>query len=459
MVRPSARLALLLLVLAPVAAAQPARAPAGLRAGPMLGPATLRDATVWVMTDRPGAVTVDYTPVEQDTTGAHVPAVPGRVTALAGPDGVASIVLTGLEPGTRYAYALTVDGQPVERPYPLEFRTQALWQYRRDPPAFTVAVGSCAYVNDPPYDRPGEPYGGSYRIFEALAARRPDAMVWLGDNTYLREVDWESPEGIAYRFAHTRALPELQPLWAAAPHYATWDDHDFGPNDSDRSYVLKSASLATFRRFWPNPTAGLPGVPGVFTHFRFNDAEFFLLDDRYYRSPNASPPDSARTMLGEAQLRWFLDALTSSRAPFKVVAIGGQFLNPNAVYETYANVAPEERERLLGEIARRRIEGVVFLSGDRHHTELLRLERPGLYPLYEFTSSPLTAGATREPRDAENAIRVPGTLVAGRHTFGTLTFEGPRTARVLTMRTYDADGALVWEHVVPQADLRVPDED
>jgi alkaline phosphatase D len=365
----AAPLPVLWFLLAAAAGAQPARTPATLLAGPMLGPSTLREATVWVMTDRPGAVTIDYRPVEQDRSGAFRPAQAGRLTALAGPDGVAAIVVAGLEPGTRYEYHVEVDGRPVERPYALIFRTQPLWSFRTDPPAFTMAVGSCAYVNEEIYDRPGDSYGGGYEIFDAIAARQPDAMLWLGDNTYLREVDWESPEGIAHRYAHTRRLPELQRLLAVAPHYATWDDHDYGPNDSDRSYVLKSASLETFRRFWPNVTAGLPGVPGVFTQFRFHDVDFFLLDDRFHRSPNRSPADSQRTLLGPAQRQWLLDALTSSRAPFKVVAIGGQFLNPIAVFETASAMAPEERAVILEEIGRRRIEGVVFLSGDRHHAE------------------------------------------------------------------------------------------
>lgn len=418
----------------------------------MLGPATLRDATVWLLLDRPGAVTVDYRPLSQDTAIAYEPAVPGRVTALAGADGVASIVIPGLEPGTRYAYELEIDGRPTDRPYPLEFATQRLWQYRSDPPTLTVAIGSCAFVNEERYDRRGDPYGNGYEVFGSIAERRPDAMLWLGDNTYLREVDWDSPDGIAHRYAHTRSLPEMQRLLAIAPHYATWDDHDYGPNDSDRSYVLKSAALSTFRRYWPNATAGLPGVPGVFTQFRLADVDFFLLDDRFHRTPNASPADSQRTILGRPQLRWLLDALTYSRAPFKVIAIGGQLLNPMAVFETYANVAPEERQLLLDEIARRRIEGVVVISGDRHHTELIRIERPGHYPLLEFTSSPLTAGPASRPRDAENDARVEGTLVTQRN-FGTLTFEGPRTDRTLTMRTFDTQGTMLWEHSVAASAL------
>ncbi len=73
-------------------------------------------------------------------------------------------------------------------------------------------------------------------------------------------------------------------------------------------------------------------------------------------------------------------------------------LNPWQGFETWANIAPEERQLLLNEIAARKIEGVVFISGDRHHSELNIMQRPGAYPLYEFTSSPLTASSPAPER-------------------------------------------------------------
>lgn len=423
--------------------AQPA-----LHAGPMLGYITQREASVWVQTD-PGTQ-VALVLQTADAADRALPAV------QADDAGIATVIVPLLEPGTAYRYTVSLNGTPIVRPYPTAFTTQPLWQWRTDPPEVTVAIGSCYYRNDAPYDRPGRPYGGDPAIFERIADLNPNAMVWLGDNVYLREVDWHSPHGIRYRFSHARQEPALQRLLATAAHYATWDDHDFGPNDSDRSYTLKGATLDAHTRFWPAPQYGLPDVPGVFQTFEIADAQFFLLDNRYHRSPNATPADAPRTLLGQAQLDWLIDALTFSRAPFKIIGMGGQMLNPNAIFETYINVAPEEREYLLNEIARRRIDGVVFISGDRHHTELNRLEREGTYALLDFTSSPLTAGPAANPRDATNPLRLPETFVTGQQNFGTLTFSGPRTDRVLTMRTYTLDGSLAWEYAVRANDLRTP---
>ena len=442
--------------LQPNAPATPSEPSAEIAAGPMLGYATHREATVWVQTTTSADISISYVPKDHtDGFDLLMDSTP-TIRTSAESDHIARFTITDLEPGTRYEYDVLIDGVAAPEPVPLVFETQALWQHRTDPPDFTVAVGSCAYVNEPAYDRPGDPYGGDYRIFESIRALDPDLMLWTGDNTYLREVDWWSEAGIRHRYAHTRALPELQGLLANQPNYATWDDHDYGPNDSDRSYVLKGAALDVFTDYWANPSYGLPGVPGVFGQFQWNDVEFFLLDDRYHRTPNRTPATERRAMLGEAQLTWLLDALTASRAPFKMVVLGGQVLNPTAIYETYANVAPEERERLIAGIVARRIEGVVFLSGDRHHTEVIRLQPDGFYPLYDFTSSPLTAGAATPSREMDNPARVPNTLVFGKRNFGTLTFSGPRTDRTLTMRTYDADGRLLWTYAVRADDLRLP---
>ena len=159
-------------------------------------------------------------------------------------------------------YAVIVNGRRISRPYPLRFQTQKLWQWREEPPAFRIALGSCAYVNEPEYDRPGNAYGGGLEIFTSIVRTKPDAMLWLGDNVYLREVDWYTRTGILARYTHSRSIPELQPLLASTHHYATWDDHDFGPNNSDRSWIHKDVSLDAFKLFWGNPGYGVGGKPG-----------------------------------------------------------------------------------------------------------------------------------------------------------------------------------------------------
>lgn len=401
-----------------------------LRSGPMLGYAETTEAAIWLQTTRPCRAQIRFWKQGLTATARLSEPVDTRADA----DLIARFSLSRLDEGSRYDYEVYLDGMRVERPYPLTFQTQKLWQYRTDPPPFRLAFGSCAFINDPPFDRPGTPYGDKMEIFATIAAMKPDLMLWLGDNTYLREGDFNSEAGFRYRYAHTRQLPEMQALLGSTHHYATWDDHDFGPDDSDRTAGQRGASFRVFKDYWANREYGTPETPGVFGHFQWQDVEVIMLDDRFYRSPNARRGDSARQMFGAAQMDWLMDCLSSSRAPFKLVASGNQMLNVPIWGESFSDF-PAEQKRFFDFLRTEKIPGVVLLSGDRHHSELLRSTTVTSYPLYEFTSSPLTAGGRRITEETENPLRMPGTWVTETRNFGMLEFSGPRKERVMTMWT------------------------
>ena len=268
-----------------------------------------------------------------------------------------------------------INDEKVELPYKLEFRTQELWQWRQDPPAIRFVIGSCLYINETEYDRPGTPYGDNYEVLNHIYEKSPEFMVWMGDNTYLREADWLARSSILARYTHTRSTPFLQPLLGSTHHYATWDDHDYGPNNSDRSWWNKETTLEAFKLFWANPSYGVMGQEGVTTFFQWGDLDFYMMDDRYYRSPEHRT-NTDREILGDKQVEWLIDALTSSWAPFKFVVIGTQFLNPNAGGENHS-MYPAERKKILDKIAAENIPGVIFLTGDVHRSEVTKIERQG----------------------------------------------------------------------------------
>ncbi len=412
-----------------------------LQSGPMLGYAEMREALLWVQTKAPAEVQFAYWELEAPTDTLLTAATTTQVESAF----TAKLIANQVSPGKQYGYQLRIDGAPVSLPYPTVFRTQPLWQWRNDPPPFTVALGSCFYVNETEYDRPGNAYGGQYQIMTAIVEKDPDVMLWLGDNVYLREADWYSRTGFYHRYTHTRSLPELQPLLASAHHYAIWDDHDFGPNDSDRSFIHKELAVETFNHFWGNPTCGLPGQGGITSFFHWYDIDFFLLDNRYFRSPNELT-GGRQTLLGENQLEWLIDALAASDAPFKMVCIGGQVLNTAEVYETYTNLQPAERNRLLQRIAEEDIKGVIFLTGDRHHSELSSYTNRAGNVVYDLTISPLTSGPNTNVTE-NNDLRVEGALVTQRN-FGLLRISGPRTARKLDIEVFDAGGEVLWEYEI-----------
>lgn len=445
-------LAALCLLVQGMAMAQKKEADHLLQSGPMVGYSTMREVLVWVQTKSAATAHIVYWDKELPAQRYQSdPVRTEKATAF-----TAKLIADQVQPGKKYSYALFLNGKEIARPYPLEFQAATLWQHRKSLlkiPDTRIALGSCTYVNDAPYDRPNKAYGDDYDIFEKIRAQKPDLMLWLGDNMYLREPDWDSRTGIFHRYTHTRSLPEMQALLGSVHHYAIWDDHDFGPNDSDRSFWNKDLTTQTFNLFWGNQNTGLGGG-GITNTFWWNDAQFFMLDNRSFRSPN-NLYEGRREMLGKAQIDWLIESLTLSRARFKFVAVGCQVINSAAVFENYATYA-EERAELLRRIREAKIEGVIFLSGDRHYAELSRYQETGkVYPIYDFTSSSLTAGTSTPREDEVNLYRVEGTTYF-KHNFGLIDITGPEDDRQLRMALYDAAGNLVWEHRLKAQDLRYP---
>lgn len=443
--------ALWLVAISSVVAAQ---AHPKLSSGPMLGYAEMTEVAVWVQTTENARVQLNYWPKANPLVVRSTEVI----RTLPSGDHIARFTITGLESGTRYAYRLLIDSTEVPRPYPLEFQTQPHWRYTSGPPTFKIALGSCAYMNEPKFDRPGAPYGGDPEIMTAIAAQKPDLMLWLGDNIYYREPDWLTEAAMRYRWRTDRRLPELQPLLAAAPQYAIWDDHDFGPNDSDRSFRLRGASLQVFEDYWPSVVRGTPETKGCFFRFEWGDVEFFMLDDRYWRTPNRYPDGPDKVMFGKAQLQWLKDSLVDSDATFKIVCSGNQMTNPMTFFEAFGRF-PGEQKGLFDFIAQAGISGVLFLTGDRHATELLKVTWSGSkYPWYEYTSSPLMSGGGRNDREENNPARVPGTWVTQKRNFGTIDVSGPRNDRKLALQAFDKDGNRLWIHVIRQAEIVPPRE-
>lgn len=457
--------------------------------GPMPGASTMESVVVWTQTDAPAEVYIDYWPKGASRSEAL------RSKSYFTKEETAHVakvaIAEGLTPGQRYSYSVFVDGveqKPMFRPeykkdaaIPMEFQVKPRWRFipsgedRHSVFDFRIAAGSCNYINEAGYDREGQsPYGAEYQIFESIYEKNPDLMLWLGDNVYYRENDFESRSGMEHRWTHDRAIPELKPLLASTHHFATWDDHDYGPNDIGRSYPLKGVAKETFDLFWANPSSGLPETPGIFTFFSWGDVNVFMLDNRSYLATATSSPQKfgkPKPMLGEAQVDWLIDHLVwaqsqmendskSYPARFNLICVGNQVLNESGNPHGYRNFK-DEWQYLIDRIVEEGIDGVVFLSGDVHFGEVNRLEYIGggqagvpgkagiegeVYTLHELTSSSMTAGSwagheTNPARldifDEEDIDRV------GQRNFMVLDFKGPLADRRMEVRYFDSNGELL----------------
>ena len=268
-----------------------------------------------------------------------------------------------------------------------------------------IGFGSC--LNDVLYNK--------FPVFLGVAKEQPDMFLFVGDNTYYVRT-WKGPDGkrkmvttgpkgewstqkqMFARQMSTRNNPWMQPLLGSVPCYAVWDDHDYGPNNADRLFANKKKSLKVFKQMWANPSYGVKGTKGCFSTFRRGPVQVFLMDCRYHKyvktraHPKVSDKDCQ--IWGEEQLDWLCGHLEASDAPIKLIANGTQFLYQGKTGEGHYQEARREYQTLLDYLHKQRIGGVVFLTGDRHHTELMHVKRTDGPEVIDFTSSPLGQNQT-----------------------------------------------------------------
>ncbi|MBL7788374.1 MAG: alkaline phosphatase family protein [Chitinophagales bacterium] len=409
-----------------------------LKNGPMLTYLAMRETAIWVQTDKEAEVQMRYWKINNPQEKFLSKKVDTKHESAY----TATLTTSLLDLDTEYGYEILIN-QKVMKSYPNQkFKTNKIWRWRTDAPDFSFLTGSCNYVNDTAYDRPGKSYGGDHHIFTNMAKESSNFMLWLGDNVYLREADYDSKSGIQYRYTHTRALPELQELLRATHHYAIWDDHDYGPNDAIGTYQLKDVTLQTFKDFFPSNHYGVANGQGITSYFEWSDCAFYLLDDRWFRTTKGK--DGA--MLGQEQLSWLIESLKSSEARFKFIAVGSQILNSAKVKENHSNYE-NEHASLLRQLDENNIKGVIFLTGDRHNSEISKFTTSDGDIFHDLTISPLTSGSTANPNEP-NTLRVEGSYIGGKRNYALIQVVGNKAERRVEVIYKDKDGKELYRYVI-----------
>jgi alkaline phosphatase D len=387
-----------------IGACSPAPGPSRvqLNAGPMLGDITPTSVRIWAAADIPMRLNVELKTVD----GEWQAAANNPLLVLASSDNPrGSCEIMGLSADTEYQYRLIASDGIVIGKSMQKFRTSGADKFR-------VAFGSCAgdWGPDP-----------SQSIFKTIAAQHPQWFLWMGDNIYYSRArqEWNDIEMMRERWAIQRSLPHLQELLSSTAHASTWDDHDYGPNNSDKTYFLREESFELYKSYWPNPYFGSDN-DGVYFALHLNGVDVFMLDTRFNRQPNKLDAED-KELLGERQWLWLQRELRDSTAPFKLIVSGMQLLAQYHSYESWA-MFDSEKQRLLNYVNDNKINGVVLLSGDRHIGEILRDDQVLDYPLIEFTSSPLAAGVGGGTSDEIATRRIANSEITAEH-FGILDFD------------------------------------
>jgi len=324
-----------------------------------------------------------------------------------------------LDPDSRYYYQFVYDGVASR-----VGRCRTLPVPDASPERVRFAVVSCQHYQN-----------GYFGAFHHVAAADVDFVLHLGDYIYEagddhfrapgaplypgRDLSLPSGHGLAWTLPDFRELYRtyhadrfLQAAHERHTFVRTWDDHTVAnnrywdyeadapaapdhPRGDDHAFVrrLTADGIQAWWEFTPSRVEYDPDAAHLHDAFRlyrelqFGDLVTLLLtDERLYR---CSPPcsdgsttglspgcperrDSDRTMLGDAQLEWFLDAVGSADSrwtawanevlsmPFRV-GVGPASLTPNLdAWDGY----PVERERVFEALGA--AENAVTLTGDMH---------------------------------------------------------------------------------------------
>ncbi len=244
---------------------------------------------------------------------------------------------------------------------------------------------------------------GPQDFWTTISQAGAEGFLMLGDNVYgdIEETAPSSPDLPELNTAYTKLGAEtgFQSTREAMPFYTTWDDHDYGKNDSGASFAYKEQAEEIFLDFWEVPQDDPRRArPGIYTSWvvptQGHVLQIIALDTRFFRSdltrgPKGGPkflqnPDPTATVLGEDQWAW-LAATLAEPADARLVMSSIQVISTHHGWERW-DTFPTERSRLLDLLSH--AENTLVVSGDRHIGGFYKLEHKG-NTLYEMTSSSL----------------------------------------------------------------------
>lgn len=313
-----------------------------------------------------------------------------------------------------------------------------------------IAFGSCA------------PNYTDTIVYDSILKSAPDLFLMLGDNVYGSHTpDDPQLSGLRSSYWQLSKNAGFRALVAQIPTNAVWDDHDFGQNDGDADFAYKELSEKMFETFWNvannDERKRHKGIYSAFSHGAPEQkVQIIMLDTRFFRDsplPTDAPmqkgkerympyPKGANSqVLGDAQWQW-LEAKLKEPAKIRIILSSIQLVADGHGWEAWTQF-PDQRQKFYDLIDKTNAKGVIVLSGDRHHASI-NVYRNIDYPIYDFTSSPLSGEANNAASEiAPNRIYY---SPSGQTNFGQLKIDW--TGRRLNLNLLSDKGALLHSHEI-----------
>jgi alkaline phosphatase D len=398
--------------------------------GLAIGDVSSHSAVLWLRTDGPARVSLDYGPLISGSqpdaqafqTADHQPAAYETIAAR---DYTLTIALDHLHPATAYGFRITAvplgiqsESQgTTEKPWKMETVTGRFRTLSEAPAREAVQFGWSADLGGQAYCR--DTVAG-YPIFDVALQFPMDFFLLLGDTIYADEICPTPPNAPGSNFTATtleayqakhryqRGSAALQRFLATVPVFVVWDDHEVRNNFSGPFEEKMPAGRQALFDYWPI-SRDQDNPHRLYRRLRAGSAvEVFILDTRQYRSRNGDIDGPGKTMLGELQLAWLLEELARSTATWKVIASSVPLSVPKkAPVHTPGNDGwvnggdgtgfETELKRIADWIVSQHIRNVVWLAADVHFVQANEydVDGDGRYDFHEFVAGPLSAAGGR----------------------------------------------------------------
>ena len=396
--------------------------------GPIVGHISATSAHLWYRPATAGRYTLKARPKDGGTE------VEAAGDSLDENDRCITWRLKGLRPATRYQYGIHSELKTLATGENFHFETAP---EDGSDSRVCLAFGSCAHSKP-------------LALWTQVEERGSQGLVLLGDTPYIDSTDLGTARRKHREFL---SIPQLAAVAKHMPVWGTWDDHDFGRNDSDGRLPGKERTRQAFVEYRANESFGEHGK-GIYTKFRRGPVEVFLLDTRWFARTEPSPVDPKKlTLLGKRQWDWLLDSLSKSRAIFKVIACGMIWDDKkNGESDDWGSYT-HERAALFDFLGAKGISGVVLIGGDIHCSRHLRYkteEQVG-YPLHQFIVSPIH-NSTIPSLNVTHPDLIEGAAVP--HVWLRLQVDSTHKPTTLHAEWVQMNGRKMWDITLTEEQLR-----
>jgi hypothetical protein len=349
-----------------------------------------------------------------------------------GADGIVSWLVTGLDPNTRY-WCLVDDGA-MNTNWPATFRTHPgpvgeplSYVFGAAGDAGYAGVGDSSYITAQVSNNP---------VFDTMRLQaRAEEWVWfshLGDLHY-RNIAANDPAAFRTAYFDTMnygnfvnpSARQGQFFRSVASTYV-WDDHDFGPNDSNRTSASRPAAQQVYREWVPHYT--LPSASGIYQSWQVGRVLYIAADVRSFRDPNSTEESPAKTMLGTAQKAWMENLLSTTTAEALVWQVPSRWIGGSDTWSSFTH----ERDamvQMFGDLGW--LDRMIYMTADEHALSICSgpYNRWGGFPMFMFASMDSSYGTnTREIYDIGQS--------QGRQRYGTMRVQDDGHTIALTGTGY-----------------------